>query len=587
MAGDIRIPAVPDVPVHLTEHDIYTILEPLKRIIDIRQGKFDVNQRWATYQDLIDFGTLTEGAVEQPIVIIPPTSQFDFILSGDIVGGPTTLADGNDPITMPTIINLPNVVCIDGGDAAETFPPSTEGPYGVLGGGGSDLVVQDTGVSLSIAATLLNFVGFTVTEPVANQITITASPAGASSEYCPGYTFTFVDTDTFDILGVNVVNLFSVGRRIRFSIGGVDLFGEITASTFTSNTRIDVTMESGVLANVAYTVCMMTGEAGWSPIATDPFAGSSINGIATGMIGATSYWIAVGDGGKAFQSTDSGLTWTAITTSTTKNLNGVAYSPNTEEFLLVGNDRTALRSVNGTSITTLDWSTVIPAADDHFLTATWGSGQAVFYCTYHDTSSADHAVVGVQDTDLVALAANRVYNAGVTNIVRVAETGALNHHMAPITNVFSGYSNFTDTTQQSFSGWTAQGTGTAIRIFEVPSDAGNTYFLAGFANGTIVSSRGLVAGTLDTTTFSSAIRDFAHSVLHERTIAVGDNALMGYINDGGGGLVTLLGDGEFTSVNNGLNPLAHALCAAFSEDDGMFVVGASNGQIIRSTNGLS
>lgn len=105
-SDDIRIPAVPDVPVKLTEHDIYTILEPLKRIIDIRQGKFDINQRWATYQDLIDFGTLSAATVEQPVIVIPPQSQYDFILDGDVTAGPTAMADGNDPITMTTRVQM-------------------------------------------------------------------------------------------------------------------------------------------------------------------------------------------------------------------------------------------------------------------------------------------------------------------------------------------------------------------------------------------------------------------------------------------------------------------------------------------------
>jgi len=35
---------------------------------------------------------------------------------------------------MQTAIDLPNVVCIDGGDAAETYPGAVTGPYGVAGG---------------------------------------------------------------------------------------------------------------------------------------------------------------------------------------------------------------------------------------------------------------------------------------------------------------------------------------------------------------------------------------------------------------------------------------------------------------------
>jgi hypothetical protein len=128
------IPSVPDVPTHLTERDIYRILEPLTRIINIRQGKFDPLDRWVTQQDLVDAGITTEAAVESPVPVIPATVQYNFQLTGDIAGGPVTMATGSPLIQMSTIVDLPNIVCIDGGDAAETFPGEPNGPYGVYGG---------------------------------------------------------------------------------------------------------------------------------------------------------------------------------------------------------------------------------------------------------------------------------------------------------------------------------------------------------------------------------------------------------------------------------------------------------------------
>jgi len=581
VAGDIRIPSIPDVPVHLTEHDIYTILEPLKRIIDIRQGKFEVNQRWATYQDLIDFGTLTESTVEQPIVVIPPTSQFDFILSGDIVGGPTTLADGTDPITMPTIINLPNVVCIDGGDAAETFPPSTEGPYGVLGGG-SDLVVQDTGVSLSIAATLLNFVGFTVTEPVANQITITASPAGASSEYCPGYTFTFVDTDTFDILGVNVVNLFSVGRRIRFSIGGVDIFGEITTSTFTSNTRIDLTMEGGAtLANVAYTVCMMTGEAGWSPIATDPFGGTGINWITSGLIGATFYIVAVGDGGKLATSTDAGVTWTIRTTSTTEHLLQVDYNEIAEIFIAVGNAGTNLRSTNGTT-----WT----AGGNIMGLVTTGTGHV--YGIMHHSPTDEWVIIFNAQTGALDHTARSDTDGATWTLVGAGAAANLHTRVSGFTpqNVLAGVDQGcvigfqddlyrldqpADTAFASIILTTQGGTVSACLIYSGINDR----YIIGLSTGNITGS---IVGVDDVTFGASQLNGFAYSSLHDRAVAVAADGKIGYIADADIATVD-----SWTLVNNGFNPLTDVQCVHWDSIDGVFIAGAANGQICRSTNGIS
>jgi hypothetical protein len=90
------IPSVPDVPPQLKIEDIYRILEPLTRIISIRQGKFDPLDAWITAQDLVDLDITTEGAVNSPVPIVPPTA-----------------------------LNLPRVTCVDGGNATSTYPEST------------------------------------------------------------------------------------------------------------------------------------------------------------------------------------------------------------------------------------------------------------------------------------------------------------------------------------------------------------------------------------------------------------------------------------------------------------------------------
>jgi hypothetical protein len=194
------IPSIPDVPLKLTEPDVYAILEPLKRIIDIRQGKFDPLDRWVTQQDLIDAGIQTEGAVESPIIVVPPTQSYPFNLTGDILGGPTTMGTGSATF-MATAINLPNVVCIDGGDAASTYPGQATGPFGVVSSG---VEVQDEGSSLTLDLTKMNFVGagVTVTEPVADEMLITISGgggAGGNWEEITGSPFTPTATQTFNV----------------------------------------------------------------------------------------------------------------------------------------------------------------------------------------------------------------------------------------------------------------------------------------------------------------------------------------------------------------------------------------------------
>ena len=191
-------------------------------------------------------------------------------------------------------------------------------------------------------------------------VTITTGAIqGAGAEWTPGYTFTYSTGSQFKIAGFDVTQLFNVGRRIRFTNAGNTLYGEVASRSFATDTTINMTMESaGVLLNVAYTITLVSGETSWSPIATNPFAGTSINAIVSGSIGATVYWQAVGDAGKVFYSTDAGRSWTAGTGySSTVNFNGLAYNPVNKAFMVVGNDGVFMTSTNGTSWT-IDTTTI-------------------------------------------------------------------------------------------------------------------------------------------------------------------------------------------------------------------------------------
>jgi hypothetical protein len=128
------IPSVPDVPPKLDIEGVYRILEPLTRIINIRQGKFSPLDRWVTQQDLVDANITTVGAVESPVIVIPPTSQYDFELIGEVIGGPVAMASGQPLIQMAATINLPFISAINGGAPASTYPGIPTNPYyGVLG----------------------------------------------------------------------------------------------------------------------------------------------------------------------------------------------------------------------------------------------------------------------------------------------------------------------------------------------------------------------------------------------------------------------------------------------------------------------
>jgi hypothetical protein len=127
------IPSIPDVPAVLGQVDLYRILDPLKRIIDIRQGRFDVLDKWITAQDLIDAGLTTKGAIEAPVPIVSPIAQYNFSLTGEVAGPVTIMGTGNPVIMKNVLIDLPNVTEISGGAPDTDFEALPRGPlFGYL-----------------------------------------------------------------------------------------------------------------------------------------------------------------------------------------------------------------------------------------------------------------------------------------------------------------------------------------------------------------------------------------------------------------------------------------------------------------------
>lgn len=586
------IPSVPDVPTTLTERDIYRILEPLKRIIDIRQGQFDPLDRWVTQQDLIDAGLQTQGAVEAPVVVVPPTSEYDFQLTGDINGGPTAMATGSALIQMDTLINLPNVTEIDGGDAAETFPGSTQGPYGVAGGGGggSAIEVEDNGSSLTTGVTKFNFVGFTVTEPVADEITVSSGVGAGNDIYTPGYTsYTRVDNDTFTVDLIRATNLFYPGRRVRFEQTGTFTYGTVTSRDYnTSNandTTVNLDMEGAdTVPTGTFDVSLVSSATAWSPIATDPFSGTKINDIATGAIGGTQWWVAVGDSGKLYTSTDGGITWTSRTSGTTGNINAVIYNEDDEEFYAGGEASAAggaylYKTTNGSTWTavTIPW---IDAAGDYIIAMSYGTGQNIQFLALYEAGNSrietritdddwgTYATRAVSTTTMVIAACEHVSH---------SDTGV--NYAVPNATYF--YSSFSDTSA-SFDESTTT-TPTALeKIYLTGATTPSTRVFWGNLSGDIgIHLQGGVQ-ILDDVTFSQAIRGFAHSAVHGRTVCVGDSGTIGYIDDDDTTTVD-----NWTGVSNGFNPLANILAVEFNEVDGVFVAVADNGQICRSSNGTN
>lgn len=464
------------------------------------------------------------------------------------------------------------IIRYDGGGSG-TLPPQVQ--------------VQDNGVAVTPAVELLNFLNFNLESLVANQVDIAfgASPNGA--QYCPDYTFNFIDTTDWSIVGFDVTNLFSVGRRLRFVDGASNYYGQITAVDYNITTVGDTTMtmsmeDAAVLTATITEVCLVNGGVAWSPISQDPFAGTPINGIATGQIGAIQYWVIVGNTGQIATSINGGLSWTVGASGTTENLNDVAYNPDDESFLAVGQageythstdgltwtaDSTKIAALPEAGAASYDMASVTYDIGGKGWRTNWEHGpglQANAYST-DDTATWDSTL------NIGALAA--LTSAKTKNLFNAAGNGG--------TMVSNGEDVFTfgfipDETLQVLVNTSGKGLSTAFLPFIDSGGLARIY--VAHATGDILMN----ASDFDLVTFgSSVVCAFVESPTHERIIAVAEDGKIGYVDK------VDYTVGAFTLVPNGSNPLADFTDVDWNSADGVFVAVNNQGQILRSANGTN
>ena len=179
----------------------------------------------------------------------------------------------------------------------------------------------------------------------------------ANSEFCPGFTYTFVSTTSWKVIAQNVTTVFAPARRCKFVKGGVVIYGTISTSVFSAgDTTMTMTMESGAILSSGITeVCITSGIDGWQLLAPDPFAGFAINQLAVGKIGLDVFWVAVGESsggiGKIFTSTTKGVTWVERVPGTAPQgaLFSVAFDPVAVGFIVGGENFDIFTSTDGTT----------------------------------------------------------------------------------------------------------------------------------------------------------------------------------------------------------------------------------------------
>lgn len=473
-----------------------------------------------------------------------------------------------------TEVQLPSVTVVQGGDAASAFTEQDVNPWGTSGSGGTGLPNGGTEGQLLIKDSSV--------DGDASWQTFGAVAASAT-EYCPNYTsYTRVSDSAFTIDLVNAAALFRTGRRVKFSQSGNFDYGVVSAvdynSTAANDTHVTLTMEgSDTVPTGTFDVCLVTSGTAWSPIAADPFGGTAIRGIATGPLSGTQWWVAVGDGGKLFTSTDAGVTWTSRTSGTTGDLLCVTYNARDAEFM-VGGETTGsagallLKSTTGTS-----WSSVsipwVDGANDYVKSISYSYPGQYYCCSVWDDSTTTHDTNLSLDSYATFTPRQSVANGGKVAAME-SPNGIIDDWYIANATITQLYINFGDG-----SGATSHSHGVAVTAlsFEYNNGEGASNQFSGDSSGRIYYS-----GDLDDATFSNPIRDFATAEIHQRTVCVGDSGTIGYIAD-----ANLENADAWVSVANGFAPTANVLCVEFNETDGVFVACADNGQICRSSNGIA
>ena len=610
----LGIPAIPEVVTD--DKNLEVTLSAMKEAIEVITGsRGDPNSRAITFGEATENGA-TDLFITNRVTEAAQNGATSARLSGDIVG---TGLFVEGAVVVPTAIQLPNITRVSGGTPSTTYVGDVAGPYGIEGGypagGTTGQVLGKVSATDDDVAWITQSGGGggggLPTGGAAGQFLIKDSatdgdaswqdwsPGASTDLFAPGYSVTYVSPTSFTVDGFDVTHMFRANRRIKFNGGGVDSYGIIASVSYSSpDTTVTMTMEdSGTVPSTISDYWFSSSSTYWSPIATDPFGGTAINDIATGIIGSTEWWVAVGDAGKIFTSTDKGVTWTARTSGTTDNLYTVGYGGRLETFVVGGSTSNAagyllLESTDGVTYTNIGSTTaggnnnfnVGSDTGDYIYDVTWNRPQSFWVVIQFDASALAYRSYVVFDTWTGE--SSRVATSTSDMLVSADGTvGATGQGWDYCVNTAAAwYPGFVASGSQ---GWNLESTSAASGMYAcvvTGSQLAQTYIFRGCVNGNIDQRYYNTAGiAYDRTTFSSAINDFAASSADQRVVCVGDLGVVGYFPAVDIGL----GSKVWTEISNGFSPSTNINAVAYNETDGVFVAVATNGQICRSSTGAS
>jgi len=464
-------------------------------------------------------------------------------------------------------------------------------------GGGSALEVQDNGSALTVAGTLLNFVGFTLTEPTDNEITIRAGVLDSDDLFAPGYDYTYQSSTSFTADLVDVTKLFRAGRRIKFNGGGVDSFGVISIasdfnSTHANDTFVTMTMESGTVPTTISDLWFTASNTSWSAIAADPMSGAPINDITTGAINTTQWWVIVGNNGALSTSTDKGVTWTTRSCGTTNDIYTCCYDVANETFWIGGKNTAGdgcfiAYSTDGSTWNTKALDTPLQGANDYIVGLAYNTGGDFLLAVMRDVSTTnnDYLQSNSQFTTVASKIAGQTWKAQVPWAPPTCCKPNDSHQQWAYSSQSYGgnsayYTSYADPSPTSQISFPAGNTLSFYHYFQVPSGVYAYQYGYGFIDGTITWIYGIAL--TDTVTFADPIRDMVYSQYADIAVCVGDNGTIGYLEFANLGTAD-----SWTMVPNGFFPTANVTKVDYNESDHVFIAIADNGQICRSTTGIS
>lgn len=415
--------------------------------------------------------------------------------------------------------------------------------------------------------------------------------------YNPGYLPTYISSTSFKLEGgIDLTDFYYVNRRLRLEgSDGQVYYGAIATSVYGTDTTITMTMEGADIVPIdLITAVMVSSDQQWTPIPINnhTFRSMPKARLVSGRIGYTNWWVIVGENGFIATSNDLGQSWTERTITgglTTEKINDVAYDHDSESFMAVADDTWIITSDDGVtwvSSQPSDLTGAITTGDGHLRFIAYGytrqqiepgfmllaqldnTFSSEIYSTTNNGVNWTNRVVGAQTQGLNYWNYNSQPTI-LTSQVWWYHHGHSHYSVFPTANTQMSNSNHGSVGAQPFDITWMKSLEEALIVYE----GGQVQSALNWGQSTyterVIGGSGIFGST--------DLLCCAYSDLQGRIVMGGKEGKMGYTDD----------NRNFTSIANGFNPTAHILDIWFDEYDAIWIGISNDGNICRSTTGIS